>query len=217
MSDFFHLVFSAVNFIPSTLFMLVVFYWLVVIFGVFGIDFLDFDVEVEPEIDVEIDTDVEGNTASDLLVLNKVLSYFNLGKVPFMVFLTFLSFPMWVFSLLINNAIGNTSFLLSLLLLIPIFIVSLFFAKIFTIPFIKIFTALEKDDEADEIVGGVGTVRIGATASRKGQADVMVGSSFFTIYIKTHETAETAQKGEKVLILDYIEEKGYYLVEKYNV
>ena len=215
MTDFFHLVFSGVNFIPTTLFMLVVFYWLIVITGVFGADFLDFDVEVEPEIDLEIDADLDGNTASDLLVLNKVLSFFNIGKVPFMVFLTFLSFPMWMLSLVVNNLLGNNSFILSLLFLFPIFIISLFIAKILTMPFIKIFAALEKEDETDDIIGGIGTVRIGANSTQKGQADVMVGKSFFTIYIKTHETGELAKKGDKVLVLDHIKKEGYYLVEKY--
>lgn len=179
MNTFFNLVFSSVNFIPTTLFMLVAFYWLIVITGVFGADFLDFDVEVEPEIDLEIDADIDGNSASDLLVLNRVLSFFNLGKIPFMVFLTFLSFPMWVLSLVVNNFLGNTSFILSLLFLFPIFVVSLFIAKFLTMPLIKVFSALEKEDEADDIIGGIGTVRIGATATQKGQADVMVGSSFF--------------------------------------
>lgn len=214
MNDFFHLVFSGVNFIPTTLFMLVVFYWLIVITGVFGADFIDFDLEVEPEMD--IDADLDGNTASDLLVLNKVLSFFNLGKVPFMLFLTFLAFPMWVLALVSNNFLGNTSFILSLLFLFPIFIISLFIAKFLTMPFVKVFAALEKEDEADDIIGGIGTVRIGATSTQKGQADVMVGHSFFTIYIKTHNTGEKAKKGDKVVILDQIKEKGYYLVEKYN-
>jgi len=75
---------------------------------------------------------------------------------------------------------------------------------------------LEKEDEADEIIGGIGTVRLGATSTQKGQADVMAGKSFFTIYIKTHETGENAKKGDKVLIINHIKEKGYYLVEKYN-
>ncbi len=214
MNDFFHLVFSGVNFIPTTLFMLVVFYWLIVITGVFGAEFLDFDLEVEPELDV--DADLDGNTASDLLVLNKVLSFFNLGKVPFMLFLTFLVFPMWVLALVSNNFLGNTSFILSLLFLFPIFIISLFIAKFLTMPFIKIFSALEKEDEADDIVGGIGTVRLGATSTQKGQVDVMVGNSFFTIYIKTYETADKVKKGDKVLIINHIKEKGYYLVEKYN-
>ena len=216
MNELINIVFSGVNFIPTTLFVLVLFYWLIVLIGAVDTDFLDFDVEIDADIDVDADIEVEGNSASNLFALNKILAFFNLGKIPFMVFLTFLAIPMWVLSVMSNHILGNTSFLLSLALLVPIFIVSLFVAKIFTTPFVKLFAVLEKESDEDDLIGAIGEVRLGAGSTQKGQADVMVGESFFTIFIKTHESAASVKKGDKVLVIDHIKEEDYFLVEKYN-
>lgn len=220
MNELFNIFFSGVNFIPTTLFVLVLFYWAIVLVGALGTDFLDFDVEIDMDTDIDIDLDaeveVEGNSASNLFALNKVLSFFNLGKIPFMVFLTFLAIPMWVLAIMSNHILGNTSIIISLILLIPILIVSLFIAKILTIPFVKLFAILEKESDEDDIIGAIGEVRLSANSDKKGQADVMVGESFFTVFIKTHESASTVKKGDKILVLDHIKEGDYFLVEKYN-
>lgn len=214
MGELLNIIFSGVNFIPTLLFALVLFYWIIVSIGAIDTDFLDFDVDIDADFDAEVE--IEGNAASNLFALNKVLAFFNLGKIPFMVFLTFLAIPIWFLSIMTNNILGNNSIIISLILLIPITIVSLFIAKFFTIPFVKLFAVLEKESYEDNIIGAIGTVRLSANSDKKGKADVMVGDSFFTILIKTHESALTVKKADKVLVLDHIKEGNYYLVEKYN-
>ena len=216
MGEFIHIIFSGVNFIPTTLFILVLFYWLIVLIGAIDTDFLDFDIDMDIDVDTDVDVDTDANSGSDLFALNKVLVFFNLGKIPFMVFLTFLAIPLWFLTIITNHIIGNTSILFSIILLIPLLIVSLFITKIFTMPFVKLFSMLDKDNDEDDIIGGVGDVRLGANSEQKGQADVMVGESFFTIFIKTYESAEIVKKGDQVLIIDHIKEGDYYLVEKYK-
>lgn len=218
MGDLLNIIFAGVNFIPTLLFTLVLFYWLIVLIGALDTDFLDFDVDLDLDLDADLDMEVEieGDAASNLFALNKILAFFNLGKIPFMVFLTFLAIPMWFLAIMTNNLLGNTSIIVSLILLIPIFIISLFIAKIFTIPFVKLFAVLEKESYEDQIIGAIGEVRLAANYDKKGKADVMVGDSFFTILIKTHESSETVKKADKVLIIDHIKEGNYYLVEKYK-
>tara|TARA_X000000950_G_C13603141_1_gene532220 strand:- start:82 stop:729 length:648 start_codon:yes stop_codon:yes gene_type:complete len=214
MNELLNIIFSGVNFIPTTLFVLVLFYWLIVLIGAVDTDFLDIDIDMDTDADIDVDT--EGASGSDLFALNKVLAFFNLGKIPFMVFLTFLAIPLWFLTIMINHILDNNSILFSLILLIPILTVSLFITKILTIPFVKLFAILDKDNEEDDIIGAIGDVRLGANSDKKGQADVMVGESFFTIFIKTHESADIVKKGDKVLVLDHIKEGDYFLVEKYN-
>jgi len=218
MIELLNIIFSGVNFFPTLLFALVIGYWVVVLIGALDTDFLDFDVDIDLDLEADFSSEieVEGNPGSNLFALNKLLSFFNLGKIPFMVFLTFLAIPMWFLSIMGNHLLGNTSIIISLFLLIPIFIISLFIAKIFTIPFVKLFAVLEKESFEDEIIGAVGDVRLAANSDKKGKADVMVGDSFFTIFIKTHESAETVKKADKILVLDHIKKGNYYLVEKYN-
>ena len=216
MGDLINIIFSGVNFIPTLLFTLVIGYWIIVLLGALDTDFLDYDVDIDLDADINAEVEVEANAASNLFALNKILTFFNLGKIPFMVFFTFSVMPMWFLSIMINNLLGNTSFLIGIALLIPIFIVSLFIAKFLTIPFVKLFSVLEKESFEDEIIGAVGEVRLAANSDKKGKADVMVGDSFFTILIKTHASAETVKKADKILVLDHIKKGNYYLVEKYN-
>lgn len=220
MGEFIHIVFSGENLLTTILFLLVLIYWIIVVLGIIDTEFLDFDVDVEVDadldVDAEIDVDAEGSSGSDILVLNKILGFFNLGKVPFMIFFTFLVTPLWFLTVMTNNLIGNKSILIGLLITIPIFFICLFIAKILTIPFVKLFTSLEKGDEIDDIIGGVGEVRLSANNQQKGQADVMVGKSFFTIFIKTHKDGESVKKGDKVLVIDHMKKEGYYIIEKYN-
>ena len=93
--------FQPASVIPTTLFLFVVIYWIIVVFGVLDTHFLDFDVEVDHDLDIdadfdhhigvdgahEIDTEVQG--AQSIMWLNHILVFFILGRVPFMVFLTF--------------------------------------------------------------------------------------------------------------------------------
>lgn len=214
MGEFIHIIFSGENLFTTILFLLVLIYWLIVVLGVLDTEFLDFDVDVD--IDADVDVDAEGSSSTDILVLNKILGFFNLGKVPFMIFFTFLVTPLWFLTVMTNNLIGNKSVLIGLLLVIPLFFVCLFIAKILTMPFVKLFSSLEKGDEIDDVIGGVGDVRLSASNEQKGQADVMVGKSFFTIFIKTYKDGEVVKKGDKVLVIDHIKEGDYYIIEKYN-
>lgn len=100
------------------------------------------------------EADIDADGVSSLSWLNFALVFFNLGKVPLMVFLTFLALPFWAISILLNHYLSNDAALLSALYLIPAFIAALFFLKILTMPFVKILVALEKEHESAAIIIG---------------------------------------------------------------
>ena len=102
---------SAPNIIPTALLIFVLVYWLIVILGAIDTDFLDIDV------DVEADADVDGEFSVSWF--NHVLAFFNLGQVPFVLFLTFLVVPWWAITVLGNHYLGNESFIFSLAVLVP--------------------------------------------------------------------------------------------------
>mgnify|MGYP000269700982 CR=1 FL=1 len=215
MMELFHAAFSAVNFIPTALLVFIIFYWLLVIFG--ALDISTFDIEIEMEAEVEVDAEVEGDGNPDISVswLNNVLSFFNIDKIPLMVFLTFLVIPMWLLSVTVNHMLGNGSFLFSLLLLLPIFIVSLLVAKPVTYPFVKIFALLDKDaDEVQDLVGAVGYVVVSANSTRMGQGEMIISGSNYRINIKT--TEGQVKRGDRILVVNHIKESQFYIVEAYE-
>jgi len=198
--------FSTVNIVPSFLLLLCLLYWLIVILGMIDMNVLDFDVET-PEADVDGEISIAW--------MNNVLSFFNIGKVPFMVFLTFFSLSLWVVSIMLNYYVNYTNAVwFSVLLLIPNFLGSLFVAKFTTYPFVKMFAKLEND--ADNIKNAIGKeciITLPTGPEKIGQAEINKEGTVLKINVISEEM--TLQKGEKALVIDFRKEKNLYLVEAY--
>lgn len=187
--------------------MVILLYWITVLFGALDFDVFDFDLDLDTDIDADAEMD-----SSNVFGLNKVLSFFNLGKIPFMVFLTFLTIPWWFGTVLLNNILGIESFLFGLIVLIALLIPALFIAKILTGPFVKIFAALDKGNEQRDILGTVGTVRYTASPDKTGQGEFQLDDAFLTLRIRTK--TGTVNRGDSVMVISDKNRDEYYLVEQ---
>lgn len=242
MRELFNAAFSAVNIIPTILMLLILIYWLTVIIGALDLDFLnvdvdtdaDVDVDVDADIDVDLDADVDADMEADIDVdadadadteistegaiisLNSVLGFFNLGKVPFMLLLTFFILPFFMISILANHFLNNNSILLSLVYLIPNFIASLLISKVLTQPFAAIYTRMGKNsDDTFRYDGKVCKIILSASQERVGQAEVHHNGDTHRINILATE-GNSLEKGKDGLIINYIKDKNCYLVEPYK-
>ena len=209
---------AAVNIIPTVLLSFVMIYWITVIVGVIDVDTLDFDLDMDLDADVDVDVDVDADVETDINVhgLSSVLAFFNIGHMPFMIFLSFLALPMWVMSVVVNFYLGNSSFLLSLVFLIPILIGSLFVAKILTTPIAKFYMKLRQEDEAVNPIGKPCKILLSVKGESMGQAEIMVNGTSILINAIASEGVEL-QKGESALVIEYIKDKNYYLIEPYKL
>ena len=197
------------NIIPTALLAFVLLYWLVVIIGILDLDFLN--------IDTEIDGEPDANGLEAVAWLNSALAFFNLGRVPFMVFLSFLILPFWVIALLGNYYLGTANNYLGFLFLLPAFIGALFMSKILTTPFVKLFGYMEKDHDANSVVlGQLCTVTLPATPTEMGQATVKTTGSPLLLNVKTTGNANV-KKGETALVIEYDEKSKFYLIEPYQL
>lgn len=197
------------NVIPTAILIFTLVYWLIVIVGV--IDFNAFDIDLDLDIEgPEVDADIS------IGWLNSVLIFFNLGQIPFMIFLSFLTLPMWIISVQVNHLMGNEGWLLGLALLIPNLVVSLFVAKFLTMPFVKFFSKLGTEGETTmTMIGKICHVILPLNSESIGQVEVNVDGSSFRINAKTTEE-NTMQKGEQGLVIEYHENGQYYVVEPYQ-
>ena len=177
MGEFIDAVFVAANALSTGILLFVLAYWLIVIFGFLGTDFLDFDIDADLDVDADVDADIDSGSG-DLSWINQILTFFNLGKIPFMVWLSFLSFPLWFINVNINNFLGIENFFVGLITFLLAAIPSLFIAKFATWPFVGFFERMDKDSKPKSIVGKVGSVIIPADHDSKGQAEVNYEGSF---------------------------------------
>lgn len=238
MKELFDAALMPVNVIPTTLLGLILVYWITVIFGALDMDFLnpevggaEMDVDVDADMDVEIDADVDADVDTDMDVdtdagvstsgviisLNSILSFFNLGKVPFMLLLSFFILPLWIISILLNYYLHNHSVLLSLAFLIPNIIASLLISKILTTPFAFLYTRITKNNaDTYSYVGKMCTLLMPVDELRFGQAEINNMGNIFRINVITNKGI-TLKKGDTALVINYIKEKKSYLVEPYKL
>ncbi len=197
---------SPANMVLTILAIFVVIYWLTVIIGLVDVDLFDF------EIDLDADADADGISVG---WLNSVLAFFNLAQVPIMIFLSFLIIPAWGLMLIATDALGVESFLPGLLVLIPVLIVSLFVAKILTMPFVKLFGKMSEEKEEEVIIGKVCEVIVPTRGDKVGQALVITRGAPLRLNVYTTKGSELL-KGDKGLVIEYLKERNMYLIEPYN-
>lgn len=214
MSELLDAAVSPANLIVTVLFIFIIIYWITVILGVIDMDFLDVDIDVDADMDIDVDADVDGTS---LVWLNSVLAFFNLGQIPFMIFMSFLILPTWVLCIMVNDFMGTSSFTFGLIVLVISLFVSLFIAKFLTIPFIKIFGNLNKEggEEREVLVGKVCEIILSASSQKVGQAKIITDGAPHIINVNSINDS-TLSKGETGLIIEYSESNNIYLIEPYN-
>lgn len=178
---------------------------------------VDADADVGADVDADADTDIGEVEGGVLISLNSVLSFFNLGKVPFMILMSFFTLSMWVISISVNHILGNQSTLFSLVLLIPNIILSLIISKVLTTPFAMIYTRMAKNnDDNFKYQGNMCKMIMPATDTKIGQAEINDRGNTFRVNVLTKEGTKI-EKGESGLIINYIASKKCYLVEPYKI
>jgi hypothetical protein len=194
------------NIIPTILLVFVLVYWLTVVLGFADLEAFDIDIDIETEV----------NTDMSAGWLNHVLYFFNLGQVPLMLFLSFLALPMWLMAIIVTDLLGQNSVVLSFALLLPNFVLSLLIAKILTQPFVTLFDKLEREAEDNiQIIGKVCRVMLNASEDKLGQARLEEHGSVLVLNVLTRK-GTTLQKGQTGLVIDYVAEKGCYVIEPYE-
>jgi len=202
--------FLVVNIPYTFLLFITIGYWLIVAVGFLDTEFLDFDVDVDADADVDVNVDGASNFS-----FAHVLHFFNFGEVPFMIIFSFLSLSMWTFSLIINNLLNNHSWLIALALIIPIFIVCLFITKYVTLPFVAIYNKM-KHEEDTSVIDKICEITLQTTHHKKGQAKVVTGkNNHQLINVLSISENTILKKGEKAIIIEYNDEKNYYLIERF--
>ncbi len=220
---------SPVNIVFTTLLIVVLLYWLSVILGALHIDSFDFDFDKDIDLDIDVHTDVDTDIDVDAHADHDVnsghgagwfagaLHFFNFGRLPFMVIMTFLILSMWSISILLNHYFGNGSVIFALMLFFPNLAVSLVITKIFTTPLVPVFENLNEGVQPVDYIGLTCKLLLPASTTQMGQAEVMVEDSPLLINVRVSEDSpKPVLRGEEALILSKSGDDKYFLIEKLN-
>lgn len=184
------------------LLMLTQVYWLIASIGLMDIEFFDMDLDV----------DVEGAQASGLL--NALALFFNIGQVPMTLVITMLAFNFWFLSMLtyfIPIAHGG---LISGLLLIIIFFVTLLETK-YQVKLLKmlVFEKHVKNDVSTRVLNKTCVLKSDLRNGQLGQALIEEDKIFMVINVRTKFEEDNFAKGETAFVLEKDQEEVYYITK----
>jgi len=183
--------------------MFVVAYWVISILTGLGLDALDFD------LDFDTDTDVGG--FDGFLGIGLVpLRWLNLGSIPFMVWITFLSVCFLTASVAVDQwkelSVEATNGDIAIRVLLN-FVAGLAITKIITQPMRKWFN--EDFFEPSEMVGSSGTTRI-TTGPTRGK--VFIERQAGDLFSEARTAGESIPNGTRVTVVGYDSDQKMYIV-----
>ena len=211
MSELFQEAFISVNLLFTTMLILVVIYWLLVILGALDIDMFDFDLDTDGDVDMDADIDSPG-------FMRAFLEFFYIGEVPIMVLVSILVVFLWLFSILGNYFLnpGRGIFIGSGVALGNIFI-SVILARIFSMPVRAVFKSFDADPNAPKkVIGRIGTVLTSQVSDKIGQVEIKTKGAPIILNAKT-ENGSVLTKGQEALIVSQNENKTFYYVTTVNI
>ncbi len=115
MQELFQAAFSPPTIVFTTLLCLVLVYWLTVFMGLLDIGAMDIDIDIDADVDVDVDVDGDVSVGG----ISGILFFFNFGRVPFMVVLSFLILSMWAISIMLDHYWGQGSLGFAALMFYP--------------------------------------------------------------------------------------------------
>jgi hypothetical protein len=226
MKEIFEFAFSTPNLIPTCLLLFVALYWLVVLFGLLDIGHVDLHVDHDMHADVHADihADVHADIDADAHGgeihsdgpggFMQSLIFFNVGKVPLLVLLSFFAVPLWFLTIIVNYYLKVESFGTSILLLFPEMIVCLFIAKFTSAPIAHLFEKIEESTgKATDFTGKTAIARFDMEENREGHIEIDENGRNIVLHARCDKGR--LAKGDRVLIIDYNKEDNYYLVEPF--
>lgn len=202
--------------LPLTLMLgLVVFYWLMVVFGA-----LDFETDLPDFGDgggelSDLSGDHGGASGGAMLTAGRFLGF---SQVPLAIWGSFFVLFLWLFALVLNHRFngvsGDRDLATAAWFLIPSGIASLVLTKLVTLPVAKLFSAMgDVTTESLAVIGREGTVTTTALDHQHGQIEVGESGAPALINARLREPGPTLVKGDRVRILEASDEGTFYYVE----
>ena len=185
----------------SVVLTIALFYWLLVIFGLFDLDFFDID----------LDWDVE--TSSPLSVGFVSFRFLNIGSVPVMLWGTCFAFTGWMLSMQLDHTPVPTQFNDIAMALARNAGIALLATKLLTNPLRGRFDP-PQPNRVQDLLGQTCTITSKAVSQTFGQAKVDVGAAPLLLNVRCEPN--TLKKGDQAILADYSESDRIYYVQHVN-
>lgn len=219
MSEILNILFNPLpNAVMTLLTGLSLLYWLFTMLMGEGFDFGDSDVDFDGADVQDINTSGEGGNDIDQTepsFFSKALDYINMGKAPMMVIITLFKFIGWIITIITSLTFDLSSIgWKSVLILIPIFILTYFIMHFVTIPVVKLYKNVGyTGEDAHEFLGRTGKMKSSIQDDSIGAVEIIINKDVIRLNVRSADGSRL-HYGDDVVIINETADKKYYLVKK---
>lgn len=192
-------------------------YWLFVMISGSGLDFgLDTDLDAEIGDVSELDSP---EVVSEMGFFDQVWNFINVGKVPLMVIVTLFKFVSWIITILSTTALGLGKLgIWSVLILIPIFIITYFLMHYLTKPFVKLYHNLGyKGDDPIDYLGRTGKMKSTIENQKYGSAEFYINGDVIRLNVVSQDGTKIEYDAEVQIVNESNDKKIFYVKKEYNL
>ncbi|MBE8713484.1 OB-fold-containig protein [Sphingobacterium hungaricum] len=181
-------------------------------FGEANVDFEGADMQdIDAPDDLDGDTDADGEPS----FWSKAMDYINIGKAPMMVIVTLFKFIGWIITIASSIALSLSQYgWKSVLILIPIFLLTYFLMHYVTIPVVKLYQKVGyQGEEAHDYLGRVGKMKSTIQGDNIGSAEIVINQDVIRLPVKSRN-GERIAYGDTVVVTNETGDGKIYFVEK---
>ena len=184
-------------------------YWIFTFLSGSGMDTdIDFDGFGDiSDVDAPDGGEVE---AAEPSFFSKALDFINVGKVPIMVIVTLFKFIGWVITLLSSVFLGLANWgAKSVLILIPVFIITYFILHYVTKPLTKMYKSMGYNgEEAHDFLGRTGILKSTIEDNKIGILELVINKDVIRLNVVS-QNGKRIEYGSEVMIIKEKDQKIY--------
>lgn len=200
------------NGIMTTLTGISLLYWVFTFFSGSGINTeIDFDGFGDvSDVDVANGADVDAGEPS---FFSKTMEFINMGKIPVMVIVTLFKFVGWIITLLSSIFLGLAEWgTKSVLILIPVFILTYFIMHYLTKPLVKVYRNIGYNgEEAHDFLGRTGVLKSTIKNNKLGILEIVINQDVIRLNVRSQNGVQI-EYGSEVMIVKENDRNIYEVV-----
>ena len=192
-------------------------YWVFTFLSGSGMDTdIDFDGFGDvSDVDVSDGMDADAGEPS---FFSKAMEFINVGKIPVMVIITLFKFVGWIITLLSSVFLGLGDWgIKSLLILIPVFIITYFIMHYLTKPLAKMYKSMGYNgEEAYDFLGRTGVLKSTIENNKIGILEIVINQDVIRLNV-TSQNGVRIEYGSEVMIIKEHDRNIYEVVPNITI
>lgn len=192
-------------------------YWVFTFLSGSGMD-TDIDFDGFGDVsDVDVSDGIDAD-AGEPSFFSKAMDFINIGKIPVMVIITLFKFVGWIITLLSSVFLGVAEWgVKSVLILIPVFILTYFILHYLTKPLAKMYKSIGYNgEEAHDFLGRTGVLKSTIENNKIGILEMVINQDVIRLNV-TSQNGVRIEYGSEVMITKENDRNVYEVVPNITI